>query len=179
MTDNQLFALIINQINLMKSAAGIPDVIIKQNFQPTQQGANTKPTAYLHKIGDNRYGFPGWSEVWDAESETMIHGDAQQYQTTFQVSALAIQDPAVPSNFTAADILNRIAYILQSQPTVATFEAQGVGILRVTDIRNPYFKDDKDRYEASPSFDFVLTHKQIILSTSPIITKTELNILEI
>lgn len=163
----------------MKASAGIPDVIVKQSFQPTQQGVNTKPTAYLHKIGDERYGFPEWSEVWDSNSETMIHGDSQQYQTTFQVSALAIQDPAVPSNFTASDILNRIAYILQSQTTVATFEAQGVGILRVRDIRNPYFTDDKQRNEASPSFDFVLTHKQIINSTSPIITKTELNILEI
>jgi hypothetical protein len=179
MTDNQLFALIINQINLMKTAAGIPDVIVKQSFQPTQQGVNTKPTAYLHKIGDNRYGYPAWSEVWDADTNTMIHGDAQQYQTTFQMSALAIQDPAVPSNFTAADILNRIAYILQSQPTVAAFEAQGVGILRVTDVRNPYFMDDKGRNEASPSFDFILTHKLIIMSTSPIITKTELNIIEI
>lgn len=163
----------------MKTAAGIPDVIVKQSFQPTQQGVNTKPTAYLHKIMDNRYGFPEWSEVWDADSETMIHGDVQQYQTTFQMSALATQDPSVPSNFTAADILNRVAYILQSQPTIATFESQGVGILRVTDIRNPYFTDDRERNEASPSFDFVLTHKQIIMSTSAIITKTELNILEI
>jgi hypothetical protein len=179
MTDNQLFALITSQINLMKVAAGIPDIVVLQAFQPTQQGVKTVPAAYIYKISDNRYGYPEWTEVWDEDSETMIHSDSQQYQTTFQFSALATQDPTTPSAFTAADILNRIAYILQSQPTVAAFEAQSVGILRVTDIRNPYFKDDRARNEASPSFDFVLTHKQINLSITPIITTTELNVLSI
>lgn len=179
MQDNALFTLIISLINSMKADVGLSEVQIAQSYQPTQQGVNTKPTAYLFKIGDKRYGYPAFQEIWDADSETMIHKTTQQYETTFQISALAIQNPKTPSAPTASDILNLIAYILQSSTIVAAFEAQDVGILRVTDVRNPYFQDDKGRNEASPSFDFVLTHKQIILSTSPVITETELNIIEI
>ncbi len=179
MNDSQLFAIIISSVNSMRAEAGIPDLLVKQTFQPTQQGVNTLPTAYLFKIGDRRYGYPDFTEIWDAENSVMRHQTTQRYESTFQFSALATQNPKTPDQFTASDILNRVAYILQSSTIVATLEAQGIGVLRVMDIRNPYFTDDRSRNEASPSFDFIITHKQIILSTSPIITKTELNILEI
>ncbi len=177
MFDNQLIILIRSTIIAGEAAAGIPGTPIKAAWQPTQQGINKEPTAYLYKVGDRRVGYPKQGYTWDAESETMISRTLQQYETTFQISALATQDPNNISAYTASDILNLIAFILQSDTTVSTFEAQGVGILRVTDIRNPYFSDDRQRGEASPSFDFTLTHKQIVLSTSPIISETELNIL--
>ncbi len=65
--------------------------------------------------------------------------------------------------------MNECAAIIQSDSARKTLLMQGVGILRVTDVRNPYFTDDKDNFEASPSFDFVLTHRQTRMSTDPII----------
>ena len=59
---------------------------------------------------------------------------------------------------------------MQSDATRAILNASGVGILRVTDIINPYFVDDRDNFEASPSFDFVLTYQNVRVSTSPQIT---------
>lgn len=176
MLDNQLIALIISTLIAGEAVAGIADTPIKQAFQATQQGVNKKPTAYLHKIGDRRVGWVERKEIWDADAQVMRHQETQQYETTFQISTLATQNPKTPEEYTASDIVNLIAYILQSATAINTFEAQGVGILRVTDVRNPYFLDDKQRNEASPSFDFTLTHKQVILSLVPIINSTEFNI---
>lgn len=179
MLDNQLIALIRDTIIAQEQWAAISGTPIKQAFQPTMQGVNTCPTAYMHKVSDKRLGFVNRSDVWDNVKSVMVHTELQQYETTFQISALATQDPQKPCAYTASDILNLISAILQSSVTVQVLEAQGVGILRVMEVRNPYFLDDRQQNEASPSFDFTLTHKQIIISEVPIIQSTELQILEI
>jgi hypothetical protein len=179
MLDNQLIALVISTITAQEAAAGIPGTPIAQAFQPTQQGVNTIPTAYIYKIGDRRYGSLRRSDCWNTETSQMVHTEEQQYETTFQLSTLATQNPATPTQYTASDICNLCAAILQSSVTIQTFEANNVGIERVTDVRNPYFLDDRQRNEACPSFDFVLTHKQIITSTSPIISSTTVDIYEV
>lgn len=174
--DNVLIPLIINTIIAGEYAAGIPGTPIKQAFQPTAQGANTQPTAYFYKIGDKRIGYVGRTDVWDTVNSVMVHTETQQYETTFQISALAQQSPTNPTQYTASDILNLIASILQSSVAVATLEANNVGILRITEVRNPYFLDDYERNEASPSMDVTFTHKQIIRTQMPIINATEIQI---
>lgn len=176
MLDNELIKIIIATIIAGEEIAGIANTPIKQAFQPTQQGVNKVATAYLHKVSDRRYGFPRIIDVWDSGAGKMVEQTTQQYETTFQISALSIQNPANTTQYTASDILNLIAFILQSRPTVELFQSQGIGIERITDIRNPYFKDDKDRFEASPSMDFVITHKQIILATAPVSDTTEIRV---
>lgn len=175
--DNQIIALVIATIIAQEQVAGIPGTPIAQAFQPTQQGVNTAPTAYLNKIGDNRLGSPQRSDVWDGQR--MVHTELQQYETTFQISALSTQDPNTPTQMTTSDLLNLIAYILQSTATVEAFQAAGVGILKIGQVRNPYFIDDRDLHEASPSFDFVIVHKQIVTSVSPVVQSTEFEILTV
>ena len=75
--------------------------------------------------------------------------------------------------------MNLIASILQSSATIAAFEAQGVGIYHIGDVRNPYFTDDKDRFEASPSLDFTLTHKQVVATTTPVVSEYVYQLLEV
>lgn len=101
---------------------------------------------------------------------TWVYTEDQQYSTTFQASALSTQDPADTNQLTASDILNYVAAVLQSQTAIDTFENNNVGILRIDQIRNPYFSDDRERYEASPSFDFTLTHHQIVITSIPVVT---------
>lgn len=108
-----------------------------------------------------------------------VYTEMEQYASTFQCSALATQDPSNLESLTASDIVNYAAYVLQNQGVIAAFEAEGVGILRISTARNPYFSDDRQRYEASPSFDFTLTHKQTIITTVPIITETEFQVLQV
>lgn len=186
MLDNQLISLIISTIIAQEAGAGIPGTSIKQAFQPTQQGVNTAPTAYMYKIGDKRIGLPQRSDIWRPDDPAdpqgpgiMIHTEMQQYQTIFQISALSTQDPANTTQKTASDILNLIAYILQSSPTIQILADQGIGILNVMDVRNPYFEDDRQRNEASPSFDFILTHMQVVSTIGQEIDEVEFNILTV
>jgi hypothetical protein len=179
MLDNALFSLIISTIQIQEVIAGIPNVPIKQAFQPTNVGANSAPTAYLYKIGDHRFGWPQKLDVWDEGIETMVHTETQNYETTFQMSFLATQDPSTPDKYTASDYLNSIAYILQSDTSIDTFTTQGVGVKRIENIRNIYFMNDKSRMQAAPSFDFVMAHQQIITSSAPIVNTTEIDILTV
>lgn len=118
-----------------------------------------------------------------SESLTTIAGmgytETQQYMTTFQFSALATQDPSNVASLTASDIVNYAAAIMQSLTTIQTLQAQNIGILKIGDIRNPAFSDDRQRYEYSPSFDVTFTTKQVISSVQPIITETVLQVEEI
>lgn len=176
---------------------------LKQAFQPTRQGVTARPTCYLHKLFDQRIGMPKRKDVWtgarmiaedgpvittesgdyianDGGSDgTMNHEETQLMGSHFQISARAIQDPSNIDSLTASDIANYASAILQNSATIAAFEAQDVGILRITDVRNPYFANDSDRFEAMPSFDFVLTHKQTIVTSTPVITSTQAQILSV
>jgi hypothetical protein len=51
---------------------------------------------------------------------------------------------------------------MTSRAQLATWQAQGVNILRPTHVANPYFEDDRHRNEAYPSFDLVFTHTNSI-----------------
>src|SRR6202046_3318936 len=118
MLDNQLFALIISTLIAGEATVGIPNTPVKQAFQPTNQGVNTQPTAYLYKIGDRRYGYLLREDIWDIVNSVMIHTESQQYETTFQLSALATQNPQTPTQYTAYDICNLCASILQSNVAI-------------------------------------------------------------
>lgn len=166
MMDNELIRLFLPIIQVGLIDAGYVDVIVKQNNQPTQQGINTTPTVYFSKVTDHRYGWPRRSDKWNANLNRIDHTESQIYETTFQIQALVLQDPANPS-YTASDLVNEVAHIMQSDKTIAILKSAGVGIYRITDIRNPYFVDDRDQFEASPNFDFTLTHQQIRVSTTP------------
>lgn len=158
MLDNALILLFLPIIQNGLTADGFEGVVVKQANQPTQQGINVGPTLYFFKVGDVPVGLI-------STQETLIDGvltdsTYQWYQTTFRISALVLQDPTTPSQYTASDLVNEARAIMQSQITVETLAQSDVGILRVTEVGNQYFKDDRDQFEANPSFDFTLTHMQ-------------------
>lgn len=164
--DNQLFSALIAIIN-----AGLPawsiTATVKQSMQPTTQGVPPGPTVFIFKIGDRRYGSKKVVDAWNEDLQQQEQTETQQYETTFQISALAIQDPSNVDSLTASDIVNSVAAIMNSDSTIQTLEADGMGIYRITDVRNPYFQDDKGNNEASPSFDFTITHKQVSVTVIP------------
>jgi hypothetical protein len=180
-TTNQLIQLFlpliqagVNGIFMDKSGTQGP-IVVKQAYQPTMQGVNTGPTVYLTKIGDHRYGFLGRIDFWDPDTAKMYHIENQIYETTFQISAWVISDPKNPF-YTASDLVTAAALVMQNDATRAILNANGVGILRITDQRNPQFVDDRGFYEQSPSFDFTLTYTQSIVTVDPVITSTTLEI---
>ncbi|MCG1054669.1 hypothetical protein KQH49_06755 [Mycetohabitans sp. B5] len=176
MTDNQLFRILLPLIRDGLRANGIADIAIKQQYQPTQQGTPSGPVVFLNKIGDYRYGFPQRKSVWDREAGQFVHTESVWMQTAFQVNVLAPQDPKQPDLLTASDLLNLVACILQSDTARHTLHSHQVGIYRVQDIRHTYFADDRDCFEASPSFDFILTHLRTRASRAPSVDAFETNI---
>ncbi len=179
MLDNELISLVIETINPQLLAAGIPNSKIMQGYQPTQEGVLTDGGIYIHKLGDSRIGYPKVTNVYDPKTDTEVETESVAYMTMFQISAWNVQDPNNTTQWTASDILNRVAYTLQSADCVANLAASGVGVLSVGQIANPYFRDDRDRWEASPNFTVTFTHYQTISTTSNYATTTTLNILPV
>lgn len=171
MTDNELFGLLIFPvINAGLILDGFTGVTTLQAYQPTQQGVPTGPSVYISKQGDHEYGWIRRGQVWSGTAEILT--EVQQVETTFNVQSLVIQDPANPS-YTASDLANEIVAILQSTQTIEIYKSFGVGILRVTDITNVYFDDDRDQFEAVPSFNFILSHSRTRITTIPVIESVE------
>lgn len=156
MNDNQLIQLFLPVIQAGLIADGFTNVVVKASNQPTQQGINTGPTVYFYKIATKRYGFLRRIDAWDSIASQMVHTESQYYETTFQVSALVRQFPITPNQYTAGDLVNEVASIMQSDNTRDILNTSGVGILRIQEIPNPYFVDDRDQFEASPNIEFVL-----------------------
>jgi hypothetical protein len=176
MNDKQLAALIMAQIlPAMQATSGLSAVKLARSFQSRQQGASTTAYAYFFKIGDHRYGSPARTDVFNPLTNLFTHTETQVCETTYQFSAWVPQDPTNVNALTESDILNTVSGIIQSDAILAAFQAQGVGILRVTDVRNPYIVDDHDQFEAVPSFDVTMTHKRTRVSTTPAVVAYEAN----
>jgi len=170
LTDNSLIQLFLPIINAQLIIDGFTTTVVKQSNQPTMQGINTVPTVYFFKVANKRYGFLGRNDVWNDVDSEMVHTESQYIESTWQFSALVLQNPSNTSLPTASDLINDVASIMQSDKTRNILNASGVGVLRVADIRNPYFQDDRDNFEASPSFDITFVYQNIRTSTSPVIT---------
>ena len=99
--------------------------------------------------------------VYNSISGFNDNTDYQRIETTWQIGAL-VKQSADTIGITASDLINTVQQILTSVGVVEVFSSAGIGMLRVTDIRNPYFADDNDQNEASPSFDFTIIHDRAL-----------------
>lgn len=169
MTENQLIQLFLPIINAGLIADGFNNVIVKRSNQPTQQGVNSSPTVYFSPIANRRYGFLGRFYNWDAVHSVMVHNEIQYMESSFQISTLVRQFPTKPTDYTAYDLAYEVSSILQSDATIVTLNNVGAGILRITDIRQPYFVDDHDNFEALPNFDFTLLYQNDRVMNTPVI----------
>lgn len=193
MTESQLFTLVIATIKAQLTALAVITptypLAVRQAFQPNLVGAPKGPAVLLHLVGQRRYGWlerkDEWIEAVPPLPGIMRHTESQQMQVTLQANAL-IGPPAPPGVkpqvaplYTAGDLLGWTSAALQSDKGLQQLRDGGVGIERITDIRTPYFKDETDQFEASPSFDFTLDFKWAIITDTPIITATEIQIVPI
>ena len=168
MTDKEMQRLIMATLAPMMPAG----LALARNYQPKQEGAPSIPAIYFVKIGDRRYGHPSRRDVWDVDQGVFVHTERQVYISTYQFQATE------PTNqeLTASDILNTVSGIIQSDKILSAFLAAGVGVQRVTDVRNPYIVDERDQFEAVPSFDIVLSHWRDTVASVPAAVALEINI---
>ena len=149
-TDNSLIQIFLPIINDGLIADGFVNIVVQQSSQPTIQGINTKPSIYFSKVGSKRYGFLGRNDLWSVVDEDMVHSEKQYYESSWQVMALVLQSPSTPNQYTASDLVDEVASVMQSDSTRDILSSNGIGILRIQTISNPYFVDDRDNFEASP-----------------------------
>ena len=178
MNDKQINMLFMAHVlPAMQATPDIATVKLARNFQQRQQGAASAAYVYFVKIGDHRHGSPKRSDVYNEVTGLFDHTETQTYETTYQFSAWVPQDPSNVTQLTESDTLNIVSGIIQSDAILAAFSAAGVGVLRVTDVRNPYIVDDRDRFEAIPTFDIVLTHqRKTAVSAVPKVSTYETNV---
>lgn len=182
-TERELFTQIKDVLEAGFTALNL-SVIVKQAWQPTQQGAPTDPTVFMTLVSHHRYGMLRSEDeyippVSPATEGIMRHTDEQLYETMFQLNGLATQDPENNTQLSAGDLMNFAASIMQSEVTRDALREAGIGIERITEVRNPKFQNDRDRFQASPSVDFVLTHKWIVVTEVPVLQSTELQIIAV
>lgn len=169
MTDSQLIQLFGPIIENGLIARNITGVELSSSYEPTQEGANTAPTIYFFKLFDRRYGFLSRQDYWDDNDDEEKHREIQVYETTFQVNAIVKQSPDFPDRLTSSDLINEVSCIMQSDSALQTLLQSSVQILRIQDIRNTNFLDDRNQYEASASFDFTLIHKRDIITEQSVV----------
>lgn len=176
MTDNELIKIFLPLIKNGMTAYGHP-VTIMQSFQPTQQGAENGASLYFFKVDDKRIGHPSRKSIWDTLLGKTIDTDTQRMEATFQVNALVKQIPQTnQTQPTASDYLNVCSMLVQGGEFVEALRNAGIAILRVSEIRNPYFKNDKDQYEAMPSFDFTIAYNRTLIRDGKTIETIGLNV---
>jgi len=157
LTDRDIIKVFLPLLNAGLTANGI-SATVKQSFQPTEEGAESDASLYFFKVGDKRIGSPLRKSEWDTLLGKEIDTDVQLHEATWQLSAWVRQTPS--STVTASDVLATAGMIMQGAQFIEAVKEYGIGILRITDIRNPYFKDDRDQFQASPSFDFVISYNR-------------------
>lgn len=162
MLDNALIDLFATQLEAASAQAGWNYVVLQKN-QPTQEGIPTAPTIFFEKLFDHMYGWPEVSyDQYDPATNTFVQTEKQWAETTFQVSAMVIQDPSNLSLPTPADVVNYVKLFINSRRTIATLKPQGVSVLRCSELRNPYFRDERHIFEANANFDVILQHQRQI-----------------
>ena len=157
MNDNVVFKAIRDII-----ITGMVDdnVLVVAKQQPSPQGVPSGPTIFFEKLFDHRYGWPKMDYVSLNGLPPYAEQVTQKYEMTLQISALSVQDPKTPTQMTASDLVSKVAMIFTSRTMIGQLLAQGLSVLRSTEVRNIYFTDDRDRQEAHPSFDLVITYEK-------------------
>jgi hypothetical protein len=168
MKDNDLIALFAGQLEAASAAAGWNYPVI-QNYQPTQEGLPSDPFILFEKLFDHEYGWQVSSEYTlnaapppGYQLPDFVNNNFQWVESTFQVTSLVIQDVNDLTIPTPSDVCHYLKLWLNARTPMAVFRAAGASILRITDVRNAKFEDDRGLFEANPNFDVVLQHKRAI-----------------
>jgi hypothetical protein len=174
-TDNTLFDLVANTLDAASALAGWNYLTVARD-QPSPQGAVTAGTIYLERQFDDRYGWAASNDVYNPPNPdtppnpqgTYTKNELQWIEAHFQVSAMVIQNPSDLTVPTALDVVRYLAQYMNHRTIVKSLiRSSGVGILRVSTVRNPWDKDDRDIFEATPSFDLIVPYQSNIAFTIP------------
>ena len=170
-TDIELITLAKSILDAGLAALSI-SATVKRGNQPTQQGFVGGPGVYIWPIDGDKYGFQSRDDKYDSTAGHIVHTERYRCETPFQFTCIALTGD---NTFTSGDLAFNCAALLQSDAAIATMQAADVAVLRVSQVRNVPFLDDKNVYKHSASFDVVFTHHREIVGTVPAIETITFN----
>lgn len=176
MNDNNLAILVRAQLIAGLARHGYPKLPVVANYQPTTEGRLTEAAIYFHPLADARYGWQHRTRKYNPLEGRITTTEGQWVTSSFQIYALAPQDPTNLTLPTAKDLVNLAALICNGEKFIIGMRNAGVGVQRVTQIRNPFFVNDRGEFESSPSFDIIISHKRSIEEITPVAEEVTNNI---
>lgn len=171
MLDNQLIKLMGAGILQLFPKRGLDGYKLKRNYQPRQQGRPNDPTVYMLKTLDNRYGFRTASKKWDITAGAIVRTEKQIVQSTFTFACTVNIDPDDTAQLSHSDILKKVASLIASPDFIAYLLAGGAQVMRILDIKNVPYENDKGQFEDNPTFDVIITHTDTFIDGVPLVTK--------
>ncbi|MEX9216283.1 hypothetical protein AB7Z50_18530 [Providencia rettgeri] len=154
MTDNDVDIAIRKQLLIQLAEQGIT-IPVKAGFQSSKQGREENMVMFF-PISENGYGWQG--RKYDIQGRNANHQENQLSEKTYQVQALISRF----DDYTAGDVTAIVRMVVNSLPFVTTLKQQGIGVQRASNIRRPYFLNERGDYEQNPSFDFNVTFKRTV-----------------
>lgn len=185
MRETQLMVLVRSTLLAGLADIGAPydATTVQQRYQPGTTGMKSGANIGLMMVTSNRVGVMKRKELQPVAPATdFVHQEIQWWESTMQVSALCRLNPKDPNYLdlpTAMDVAKAASDILQGDKGLAALAAQGVRPLRVTSVRQLHFVNDSDQYEANPSFDITLSHRQTVSATTPPVSTYEPRVVKV
>lgn len=170
MNEFQVFSLVVSQLTAAFAEQG-KTVPVAQSYQLQNEGRQDN-TVYFYSVVTPALGWQGRRYRVDLSRNELIRDERQVYAMFLQIFALwddGHQDMA------ASDVVAMARQLVASSRFTAALAKQGVFVERPTDVRNPFFTNDRDQQEASPSFDVTLSFTRTIEQVSPAVDRVEFN----
>lgn len=166
MKDADLIVLFTGLLESALTAENISDVPVVQLYQPTQQSrADSGNGVYFQFLFTRNYGSPQKTKSYNSTTKVFDTIQTQQMVTKVQISVFYPADPSDTDRLTSHDLAANLSMRMQSDKTIRALRAAGVGITRITDIRNPNFDNEQDQSEFVPNFDLDLNYNRVVNDT--------------
>ncbi len=143
---------------LLRAPELVGKLKVRLNQQPQQTARTNGPEVLFFQVMSARYGYPTRFERWNATTEEMETVQRSNWETTLQFNALYPHLPGDLDSLTPADMLAIASDAFQMDAFQTGLKALNAGVLRITDITNTPFRNDRDQPEFSPSFTVTITH---------------------
>lgn len=168
-SENDLWKILLPIIDT--GIADFSDITVLRGWQPTTQGDGNTPRLLLNRASSRRYGGQG-KKVEIRDIDRLVEIESWHKEDTYQAYALVERAPD-DFGYTAVDVLERLSAHLQSDSAIDAFKASGVGILRINDIAETPYENDRDEYRISVSLRFTLTYRQEMERDVPVARSIE------
>lgn len=161
-------------LDLVRSGvdADHPGVQVQRVYRQPTQSAATGPLVTLFRVNNQRVGALGKTEKWDRDNQVMNQEETWRQELTIQAGAI-VPLSMDENSFTGGDVMELLAVYLHGDEALKILAKDGLGILKITDIREIPYEDDADQVSVYVTFDFTLAYTQSRFRKIPVAEREE------